>query len=300
MNIFCYNWDPSRFALEYALEQAVHSLMPQREFVDLQEIDWQPTDLTESGVFVGHGADKNHAPNFAFEDWWMTDNQNLQHLRNGTIFLKVSSEPLPFRVEKWRSAVGTVRYFFTVRDARGCGLVGSDEATVQRWLKLLTLLTTPGVPEEIIAGLYRDSFLWTVIGPDLKLLVALKILCEGYLAAHGGDNLDGWDKLPEVLRNQSNTPEKRDLVRSPCWWMNAFRRCPNWKNNLMNETEELVKKTKELAKREGVESEDITAAITNLVEKFKIDGNSPAIDAADPQIVRKAYDECEFLLRGVR
>ncbi|MFQ6044471.1 MAG: hypothetical protein ACE5PV_26770 [Candidatus Poribacteria bacterium] len=292
MKIFCFNWNPSQLTFEAALRQAVRSLTLEREFVDLQNTDWQPLDLTELEVFVGHGANRAHAPNFAFEDWWMTDDQNLQHLRNGAIFLKVSSEPLSFRVEKWTSATGTVRYFFAVRDTRGCGLVGSDDA-VQQWIQLLTLITTPGVPEEIIAGLYRDSFLWTAIGPGLTLLVALKILCEGYLAAHGGDNLDGWDKLPEVLQRQANTPEKQNLIRKPCWWMNAFRQFPNWENNLMNET-------KELAKQEGSESEEITAAIANLVEKFKIDGNSPAIDATDSQIVHKAYDACKSLLGGGR
>ncbi|MFQ6042926.1 MAG: hypothetical protein ACE5PV_18905 [Candidatus Poribacteria bacterium] len=124
------------------------------------------------------------------------------------------------------------------------------------------------------------------------LLTSLVIFCQGYLAAHDGAYLDGWDGISGELRNQVNTPEKQEVVRKPNWWMQAFQQSPNWKNNLMNEA-------KALAKQKRCDPK-VTAAIANLVAVFEMGGDSPPIDAKDSQIVHKAYDACKSLLGGGR
>lgn len=46
-------------------------------------------------------------------------------------------------------------------------------------------------------------------------LVALAILCQGYLGTHGGEKLDGWDRLDE-LKNKLTS--KRSITENSEWW----------------------------------------------------------------------------------
>jgi|GEM_PF-3098576 len=47
---------------------------------------------------------------------------------------------------------------------------------------------------------------------DNPYLIALSILCQGYLAAHGGAGLEGWENVAVDLRNKASETEKKS------WW----------------------------------------------------------------------------------
>jgi hypothetical protein len=118
-------------------------------------------------------------------------------------------------------------------------------------------------------------------------LTALAVLCQGYLAAHGGSNLEGWNGIPEELRNQAISKQK--LVSSLAWWLKVFEHCPDWKNTLINATQELTEKKGH--------KPDITAAINNLVDALDRGREDTSIDR---QTVEAAYAACESLLRDRR
>lgn len=160
------------------------------------------------------------------------------------------------------------------------------------WLIILKGLSNDEIVSALAMGEAPSGLRRFFFQETTESLAALAILCQGYLAAHGGAHLDGWDEIPQALRNQVNTPEKQDMVRKPSWWMQAFRQSSNWKNNLTNETQAL-------AQQNRCEPE-VTAAINNLVAAFEGGGDSPAVDAADAQIVPKAYAACKSLLGGGR
>lgn len=73
-------------------------------------------------------------------------------------------------------------------------------------------------------------------------LIALSILCQGYLAAHGGNGLDGWKNLPENLRKivQSKGNKKKTEERS--WWKSALG--DNYNAKDLNKELETVDKEK--------------------------------------------------------
>lgn len=64
--------------------------------------------------------------------------------------------------------------------------------------------------------------LWDLLIPDSKNhLIALSILCQGYLAAHGGEGLgEEWKKLIETNSNLKQTVEakKGDTLNKDEWW----------------------------------------------------------------------------------
>lgn len=70
----------------------------------------------------------------------------------------------------------------------------------------------------------KFNALWDQIqkkSPDtLTNLIALSILCQGYLAAHGGMGLDGWDKLPNELKEKA----KHGWEKLEKYWWNAINK----------------------------------------------------------------------------
>lgn len=74
--------------------------------------------------------------------------------------------------------------------------------------------------------------MWDLLVPDSKAhLIALSILCQGYLAAHGAkDILKGWDevwnKLSENIRDEKNpyqlVEDKRKNTEAKRWWKGAL------------------------------------------------------------------------------
>lgn len=95
----------------------------------------------------------------------------------------------------------------------------------------------------------KFNALWDQIqkkSPDtLTNLIALSILCQGYLAANGGNGLDGWDKLPDELKKKASD---------------------NWSNLKTNWWEAINKKQaeKELADRdENKKVGDLLSQITS-------------------------------------
>ncbi len=158
------------------------------------------------------------------------------------------------------------------------------------WCAILKGLSDDKIVSGLIRGEDRGNLKRFFFHRSMENILALAILCQGYLAAHGGDSLDGWDELPEALRNKVKTVKKQALVNRPSWWIQAFRESPYWKGDLTNEMKDLIEQ-KDL-------QPEITAAIDNLVMAFEAGGDFPAIDTEDPDIVHKAYDTCKSLLRG--
>lgn len=63
-----------------------------------------------------------------------------------------------------------------------------------------------------------------LVQPDRSYTRALYILCEGYIAAHGGKvaavHMEGWDKLPHEL--QTTAQAKRDCTERTNWWTDVL------------------------------------------------------------------------------
>jgi hypothetical protein len=84
---------------------------------------------------------------------------------------------------------------------------------------LINEINKKGISEEV----------WKVLYPSNTHLVALSILCHGYLAAHGETaNLNGWkevwEDLPKNVKDDKCqlTKEKRDMTEERKWWYPAL------------------------------------------------------------------------------
>lgn len=58
---------------------------------------------------------------------------------------------------------------------------------------------------------------WDALYSEKDCLVALSILCQGYLAAHGGDGLKGWGSLSEDLKKTAVS--KKEGTEDKTWWV---------------------------------------------------------------------------------
>lgn len=114
----------------------------------------------------------------------------------------------------------------------------------------------------------RFNALWDQIqekSPDtLTNLITLSILCQGYLAAHGGNGLDGWDKLSSELKEKASR-NWENLEKT--WW----------------DVIDLKQAEKELADRDEDEK------IKNLLDKI-------SLSAVDVSTVEAAYPVIKKIL----
>ena len=113
-------------------------------------------------------------------------------------------------------------------------------------------------------------------------LIALSILCQGYLAAHGGNGLKGWDGLLDDLKRaaKSNWPKvKKD------WWIPAFGTETDFKNTGVGK--DLMAMGKDCEKDKGA-----IKALFNAIQE------SNGKDFADTYKVTKAYGCIKEILKG--
>ena len=70
---------------------------------------------------------------------------------------------------------------------------------------------------------------------ELCYIISLSILCQGYLAAHGGNGLDGWENLPQNLRDTVQHNEKKNKTENKeDWWKSVIVDRVNVENELSN------------------------------------------------------------------
>jgi hypothetical protein len=75
----------------------------------------------------------------------------------------------------------------------------------------------------------------------LDQLSALSILCQGYLAAHGGKGLENWSNLSDELRACVASPEMQAKVSKLNWWRSVLSSSENWKERLEQEADEMAR-----------------------------------------------------------
>lgn len=130
--------------------------------------------------------------------------------------------------------------------------------------------------------------LWAQIqkkSPDtLPHLIALSILCQGYLAAHEGEGLVGWDKVPpDIKRKVAEKIKDPDPTKNPTkkqWWNSALG---DDKSKIQDELNAVPDKDESKSSVQKL----ITAIYTG-------DDDTPIA----VEFVRKAYSALKLILQG--
>lgn len=114
-------------------------------------------------------------------------------------------------------------------------------------------------------------------------LIALSILCQGYLASHGGAGLDGWDKVPDELKNKVQTEDNKNKTKGKSWWTSALG---NDESKIQNELNAVPDDPK-------INKHDIIKLITAIYTN-----GDTLPNGKDGNLVAKAYSALKSILKG--
>jgi len=109
-------------------------------------------------------------------------------------------------------------------------------------------------------------------------LIALSILCQGYLAAHGGAGLDGWDKVHQDIKDKAaeklNDSDDKKNPSKKAWWKTVLE----GRKNIEDELDEEQKKD---------------GKIITLLDAIYNNGDLSKVDT-----VKEAYIDLKSILQG--
>jgi len=69
----------------------------------------------------------------------------------------------------------------------------------------------------------------------LNHLSTLSILCQGYLAAHGGSGLNGWEELGMEIKRRVVSSRNRERLLEPSKWCGVLSSSDDWQAKLRRE-----------------------------------------------------------------
>lgn len=118
-----------------------------------------------------------------------------------------------------------------------------------------------------------EALVQSYLNKQPHYLIALSILCQGYLASHGGDGLEGWDKnklgsLTKIVES------KEEVTKMPAYW-NIFSGAE--KHRLEDEFKDIVE-SNALIKDDEKKALDTLIKLISLTNKIE-----------DKKIVKEAY-----------
>lgn len=113
--------------------------------------------------------------------------------------------------------------------------------------------------------------IWEPLEIEITNLIAFSILCQGFLASHGGDGLDhAWQEIPDEMKRKCL--QNKESTEKPSWW------APIKANQLLEEIEILF---------------DNTNVKDSFISLILIDKENNKIKKIDD--VKKAYKICSEL-----
>jgi hypothetical protein len=100
-----------------------------------------------------------------------------------------------------------------------------------RVIRILSALPSPVRLEDLNFALQQAA-------AQFENLVVLSILCQAYLAAHGGSGLNGWEDLEMEVKSRVVSSTNRDQISEPSRWCDVLSRNDDWQTRLRQEADE--------------------------------------------------------------